>query len=121
MRETILPLRRPAAAGPLTEQPAAKLVVDPPLAEPLSQGAVIIQYRTENLRIVPVFDRKALDVSPRIGHLHVTVDGAPLIIVGLPPGPRKVESILANANHQPSERNLVEFLVPDAVGAEGDH
>ena len=28
-------------------QPAAKIVVDPPLAEPLSRGVVFIQYRTE--------------------------------------------------------------------------
>ena len=34
-------------------------------------------YRAENLRIVPVFGPKALDVSPRIGHIHVTVDDAP--------------------------------------------
>ncbi len=56
----------------LTEQqPAAKIVVDPPLAEPLSRGVVFIQYRTENLQIVPVFGPKALDVSPRIGHLRI--------------------------------------------------
>ena len=34
-------------------QPAAKIVVDAPLAEPLSRGVVFIQYRTENLQIVP--------------------------------------------------------------------
>jgi hypothetical protein len=39
-------------AGP---QPPAKIVVDPPLAEPLSRGVVFIQYRTENLDVVPVF------------------------------------------------------------------
>ena len=43
-------------------------------------------------------DKGALDVSPRIGHIHVTVDDAPwhfvdasgetLILVGLEPGPR---------------------------------
>jgi hypothetical protein len=32
-----------------------KLIVDPPLPEPLSQGRVYIQYRTENLRLLPVF------------------------------------------------------------------
>ena len=30
-------------------EPAAKIVVDPPLAEPLSRGVLFIQYRTENL------------------------------------------------------------------------
>jgi hypothetical protein len=102
----------PAGVVPLaTPQPPAKIIVDPPLAGPLSQGMVFIQYRAENLRIVPVFGPNALDVSPRIGHIHVIVDdapwhwadtsGEPLILVGLPPGPHKVQIILANANHQP--------------------
>ena len=104
-------------------EPAAKIVVDPPLAEPLSRGVVFIQYRTENLQIVPVFGPKALDVTPRIGHLHVAVDGAPwvwaetgggpLIVAGLPPGPHKVEVTLVNANHQPLDRGVaVEFVIP---------
>jgi hypothetical protein len=65
-----------ASAQTAEPQPAAKIVVDAPLAEPLSRGVVFIQYRTENLQIIPVFGPKALDVSPRIGHLHVAVDGA---------------------------------------------
>jgi hypothetical protein len=36
-------------------EPAVKLVVDPPIPEQLAQGRVFIQYRTENLRILPVF------------------------------------------------------------------
>ena len=100
-----------ATAETAMPQPAAKIVVDPPLAEPLSRGVLFIQYRTENLQIVPVFGPKALDVSPRIGHLHVAVDGAPwvwaesggapIIIAGLPAGPHKVEITLVNANHRP--------------------
>ena len=63
---------------PLTApQPPARIIVDPPLPGPLAQGMVFIQYRAENLRIVPVFGPKALDVSPRIGHIHVVVDDAP--------------------------------------------
>ena len=49
---------------PLDGQPAPVLVVDPPLPGPLSFGRVVIQYRAENLRIVPVFGVKALDVHP---------------------------------------------------------
>ena len=73
----------------------AKLIVDPPLPEPLSKGHVFIQYRTENLRVLPVFGKGALEVSPRIGHLHITVDnaswhfveasGETIILVGLEP------------------------------------
>ena len=113
----------PAAVVPLTEpQPPAKIIVDPPLAGPLSKGYVFIQYRAENLRIVPLFGPNALDVSPRIGHIHVTLDDAPwhwadasgeqIILVGLPPGPHKVEIILADANHMPLDKAAVEFTVP---------
>lgn len=109
-------------------QPAAKIVVDQPLAEPLSRGVVFIEYRTENLQIVPVFGPKALEVSPRIGHLHVAVDGAswvwaetgggPLIVAGLPAGPHKVEITLVNANHQPLDRTVVvEFVIPGEKAA----
>ncbi|MGB8577821.1 MAG: DUF6130 family protein, partial [Pseudolabrys sp.] len=35
-----------AIAQTAEPQPAAKIVVDPPLAEPLSRGVVFIQYRT---------------------------------------------------------------------------
>jgi hypothetical protein len=113
----------------LTEQqPAAKILVDPPLAEPLSRGVVILHYRTEHLQIVPVFGPKALDVSPRIGHLHVAVDGAswvwaetsggPIIVAGLPAGPHKVEITPVNANHQPLDRTvLVEFVIPGGMAA----
>jgi hypothetical protein len=117
---------------PLTEpQPPAKIIVDPPLAGPLSEGMVFIQYRAENLRIVPVFGPNALDVSPRIGHIHVIVDGAPwhwadasgepLILVGLSAGPHTVEIILANANHQLLDRATVEFVVPETGAANSHH
>jgi hypothetical protein len=68
---------RPAAVIPLDSEPAAKLVVYPPLAGPLARGVVIVQYRTENLRVIPVFGMGAVEVSPRVGHLHVTVDDRP--------------------------------------------
>jgi len=49
-----------------------KLIVDPtPLAAGLAHNLVWIRYHAENVRIVPVFGDGALNVSPRIGHLHV--------------------------------------------------
>ena len=45
-----------ARVVPLAEaQPPARIVVDPPLAEALARGVVVLQYRAENLRILPVF------------------------------------------------------------------
>jgi Family of unknown function (DUF6130) len=47
-------VRGAAAVEPLQHEPPAK-IIDPPLAEPLSRGRVVIRYRFENLHIVPVF------------------------------------------------------------------
>src|SRR5690349_14246614 len=102
-------VRGPSPLVAIANEPPPKLVVDPPLAEPLAAGRVFIQYRTENLRVVPVFGAGALDVSPRIGHVHITVDDAPwhfvdasgetIIVVGLKPGPHKVLIELADPTH----------------------
>ena len=88
----------------------AKLIVEPPLPEPLAQGRVFIQYRTENLRVLPVFGKGVLEVSPRIGHIHITVDDVPwhfvdasgdtIILVGLAPGSHKVLIELADPTHK---------------------
>jgi hypothetical protein len=112
----------PAPVVPLASQPPARLIIDPPIPEALAAGRVFIQYRAENLRIVPVFGPAALAVSPRVGHIHVTVDDAPwhwadasgeqLIITGLPAGKHKVLIELVNANHQTLDEGVVEFMVP---------
>ena len=121
----------PAAVVPLAEQqPPAKIIVDPPLAEPLAHGPVFIQYRAENLRIVPVFGPRRSMCRLACGHIHVTVDGAPwhwadasgepLILVGLRPGPHEVQIVLADANHQPLDQATVEFVVPERDAAKVD-
>jgi hypothetical protein len=62
----------------IENEPPPKLIVDPtPLAEGRPIGLVWIQYRVENVHIVPVFGAGALNVSPRIGHLHIHVDDLP--------------------------------------------
>ena len=109
-------------------EPPAKIVVDPPLPEPLaSRGVVVIAYCAENMRIAPIFGTGALAVSPRVGHIHVTVDeapwhwadasGTPLILRGLPPGPHKVQIELVDANHQPVDKGTVTFDVPQKAAA----
>jgi len=113
----------PAPVVPLTLQPPARLVVDCPLPESLSRGLVVVRHRTENLRIVPVYGPAALDVSPRIGHLHVTLDdapwhwvdasGEPLIVQGLPPGPHKLLVELADPTHKVIDSATVEFEIPE--------
>jgi len=103
---------------------AAKLIVDPPIPEQLALGRVFIQYRTENLRILPVFGSAALAVSPRVGHLHYYVDGQSwpivdtsgetVVLVGLKPGAHSVRLELADATHKSIQgaNQVVEFTVP---------
>ena len=102
----------------------AQLIVDPPIPEQLALGRVFIQYRTENLRILPVFGKAALEVSPRVGHLHYYLDGQSyatvdtsgetVVFVGLAPGPHKVRLELADTVHRPIAgcSKVVEFVVP---------
>ena len=96
--------------------------------------------RVENLRIVQVFGPGALNTSPRVGHLHVTVDDLPwwwadasdnntVDIAGLPPGPHKVTIALVDANHNifPGQMVTVPFGLtlpvmfrrPSVAGAQG--
>jgi hypothetical protein len=114
---------------PLATEPPPKLIVDPPIPYRLAAGSVIIPYRTENFRILPVFGPAALSVSPRAGHLHVTVDDLPwhwadaadsktIVVVGLPPGPHKVLIELADPTHKVITGQTVAFEVP-AAGAQG--
>ena len=112
----------------IQDEPPAKIIVDPPIPEQLALGRVFIQYRAENLRILPVFGKAALAVSPRIGHLHYFVDDLPwavlvtseetISIVGLSPGPHKVRFELADATHKPipGASQVIEFTLP----AQGD-
>ena len=115
--------RGPAAVIPLANEPSAKIIVDAPLADFLARGLVVIQHRTENLRIVPVFGPGAVDVSPRIGHLHITMDdgpwhwvdasGEPLIVQGLPPGPHRVLLELADPMHRVIDHAVVDLVIPE--------
>ena len=116
-------VRGPSALLSIDNEPAPELIVDPPLSEPLARGLVFIQYRTENLRVVPVFGKGAVDVSPRIGHVHITVDDAPwhfidasgetVVVVGLAPGLHKVLFELADPAHAVIASQTVLFTVPD--------
>jgi len=51
--------------------------VDAPLPERLTRGVVLIPYRAENIRILPILGAGVAGVSPRVEHLHVSVDDLP--------------------------------------------
>jgi hypothetical protein len=111
----------PGIAAPPSQE-GARLVVFSPLPDALARGLAVIPYRADNLRIVPVYGPGALDVVPRIGHVHVTVDDSPwhwvdasgeaLIIQGLAPGPHRILIELADPTHRVIDRETVHFDIP---------
>lgn len=121
----------PAALTPIASEPAPELIVDAPLPEQLALGHVVIQYHTENLRIEPVYGEAALKVSPRIGHIHVTVDDAtwhwadasnePIILVGMKPGMHKVLIQMADPTHKVLQSDTLNFEVPASHPTNSSH
>jgi hypothetical protein len=115
----------PAPVVPLTSQPLAHLIVDSPLPEQLARGYVVVRYRAENVRIMPVYGPAALAILPRIGHLHITVDdlpwhwldasGEPISINGLPPGPHHLLIELEDPTHKVLDSATVHFEIPKHV------
>ena len=118
----------------IKNEPAPKLIVDPPLPDLLDQGVVWIQWRAENVHIVPVFGKGALNASPRVGHLHVHMDDLPWLwadasdintidLAGVPPGPHKILIELVNANHEvfPGQAKTVAFTVPEGTSRTPSH
>jgi hypothetical protein len=113
-----------SAVVPIANEPAPKLIVEPPLPGPLTKGVVFIPYRVENLRILPVGGAAARDLSPRAGHLHITVDDLPwqwadyggsntIILVGMPSGPHKVLIELVDAEGNVFTGQTVAFNSPN--------
>ena len=124
-------------ASPYVEignEPPPRLIVDEALPEGLAQGIVWIQWRVENLHVVPIFGKGALNVSPRAGHLHVHVDDVgwwwadasginTVDIAGLSEGPHKVRLELVNANHEPfpGQSRTVTFTIPKGASLSLNH
>jgi hypothetical protein len=111
----------------IKDEPAPKLIVDDPLPDLLDQGVVWIQWRVENVHIVPVFGKGALGVSPRVGHLHITVDDLPwlwadygqsntVILAGMPRGQHKVLIELVDPEGNVFTRQTVTFNSPGKQG-----
>ena len=118
----------------ITDEPTPKLIVDDPLPDLLDQGVVWIQWRVENVHIVPVFGKGALNASPRVGHLHIHVDDLPwwwadasnintIDLAGMPPGPHKIRIELVNANHEvfPGQSKTVRFTIPTGASRAHSH
>ena len=118
----------------IQNEPPPRLIVDEPLPEGLAQGIVWIQWRVENLNVVPVFGKGATNVSPRVGHLHVHVDDLgwwwadasnhnTIDIAGLSEGEHKVRIELVNPNHEPfpGQTKTVTFTIPKGASLSLNH
>jgi Family of unknown function (DUF6130) len=112
-----------SAVVPINDEPAPRLIVETPLPGPLARGVVFIPYRVENLRILPLGGAAARNVSPRVGHLHVTVDDLPwqwadygqsntIILVGMPRGQHKVLIELVDPEGKVFTGQTVTFTAP---------
>ena len=108
---------------PVDKEPPPELIVEPPLPGPLAGGVVFIPYRVENLRILPVGGPAARNVSPRVGHLHITVYDLPwawadygqsntIILVGMPRDQHKVLIEVVDADGNVFTKQAVTFHSP---------
>src|SRR4051812_19875528 len=107
----------------IDNEPAPRLIVESPLPGPLAQGVVVIPYRVENVRILPVAGPAARNLSPRVGHLHITVDDLPwlwadfgqsnsIVLAGMPRGQHKVLIELVDAEGNVFTAQTVTFHSP---------
>jgi hypothetical protein len=112
---------------PIDNEPAPRLFVEPPVPGPLAQNVVFIPYRVENVRILPVAGPAARNLSPRVGHLHITVDDLPwlfadfgqtntVVLVGLPRGQHKVLIELVDGEGNLFAAQTVAFNTPGKEG-----
>ena len=127
-------IRGPSPYVEIKNEPAPKLIVDPPLPDGLANGLFWAQYRVENVRIQQVFGEGALKVSPRVGHLHIQVDDSPFLwadasdintidVAFFTPGQHKVKIDLVDPNHNvfPGQSVTLTFTILKGVGEAAPH
>jgi hypothetical protein len=118
-----------SAIIPIENEPEPRLFVEPPLPGPLAQNVVFIPYRVENVRILPVAGPAARQMSPRVGHLHITVDDLPwlfadfgqsntVVLVGLARGRHQVLIELVDAEGNLFTAQTVAFDAPGKAGGQ---
>jgi len=112
-RGTALALAFVSSFACADEAPAARLVVDAPLAAALANGALVLSFHAE---------RASSRASPPGEHLHLALDDAPwhwlhadagpVVLIGLPPGQHVLSLELADSEHRVLDKRRVEFTVP---------
>jgi hypothetical protein len=112
---------------PNKNEAAPKLILGEPVPEALARGVAVVPYRVENIRILPILGPGAGEVSPRVGHLHVSIDDVPwhwadfsenaktIVVQGLPPGQHQLHVGLAGTDHHVYTEQTLTFTVPETV------
>ncbi|MDR3374327.1 MAG: DUF6130 family protein [Ancalomicrobiaceae bacterium] len=103
-------------------EPPAQFASAIVLPAPLARGVVVIAFHADNLKLVPVYGDAAVAVTPRIGHLHITLDEAAwhwlqaseelIVIQGLAKGPHHVVLDLADPAHHVLASKRLDFVIP---------
>lgn len=108
---------------PFENEPPPRIIVERPLPGPIADGVAFIPYRVENLRIMPVGGAAAKSISPRVGHLHITIDDLPwqwadygqsstIILVNMPRGEHKVRIDVVDPEGGVLTSETVTFTAP---------
>ena len=93
-----------SAVVPIDDEPAARLIVEPPLPGPLSRGVAFIPYRVENFRVLTVNDLPWQWAD--YGQSNT------IILVGMPRGQHKVLIELVDAEGNVFTGQTVTFSSP---------
>ena len=101
---------------PIDNEPAPRLIVEQPLPGPLARGVVFIPYRVENLRILPLGGATASKVSPRVGHLHITIDDLLYVAQAQQVGARRI-NLQRHDLAPPDTRSIQVMWIPKGTTA----
>jgi hypothetical protein len=107
----------------LKDEPPPRLVVDAPIPSQLAEGRVVISLLRAQSEDPSRLRGSGAGVSPRLGHLHITVDdgpyrwldtsGQPVVVNKLPPGPHRILIELVDPTHKTLDRQVVSFTIPE--------
>ncbi|MFT4053797.1 MAG: DUF6130 family protein [Novosphingobium sp.] len=100
------------------------LTLSAPCAEALQDRQVYIAFRVDNMAVIPLYTEINGDtvttLTPKIGHLHVTVDDAgyswihasndPIYFGPVTPGTHTVRVDLVDAAHETLQTQTVRFI-----------
>jgi hypothetical protein len=105
---------------------APKLTLFEPDAEILKGGYVYLSFRVENMIVLPLYSEIAgsevTDLKPKVGHLHVSVDGSewswihastdPIYLGKLSRGAHTIKVELADASHKVFDVKTMHLFAP---------